>query len=186
MRAAIVLLAICAGATVARATVLVPAEFREVVNGSEIIAYGRVLDATPEWSDDRKHIDTVITFEVGTWLKGGPGETLTFKVPGGRIGRYRSITVGAPDFAIGDEAVLFLRSSGADAPFVFGFNQGVYRVRLDRGTSRRIVVPPALMAAGETPEVVVRGASARQSVPLETFGAQVQAVIAEAAARGAR
>ena len=87
MKIPFVLLAICAAGTFAHATVLVPAEFREIVNGSEIIAYGRVVDATPEWSADRKRIDTVVTFEVGTWLKGGPGDTLTFKVPGGRIGR---------------------------------------------------------------------------------------------------
>lgn len=186
MRSAALLFLVCLPGAVARATVLVPAEFREVVNGSEIIVYGRVIDATPEWTDDRKRIDTLITFEVGTWLKGGPGETLTFKVPGGRIGRYRSLTVGAPEFAIGDEAVLFLRSSGGAGPFVFGLNQGVYRVRVDSGTVRRMVVPPALLAAGDSPEVVVRGAAARRSVPLETFGAQVQAVIAESAPGGAR
>lgn len=186
MRSAIVVLLISIGGTASRATVLVPAEFREIVNGAEIIAYGRVTDATPEWSDDRKRIDTVITFEVGSWLKGGPGQTLTFKVPGGRIGRYRSITVGAPAFEIGDEAVLFLKSSGADVPFVFGLNQGVFRVRLESGTARRIVVPPALLADGDSPEAVVRGTPRRRSVPLETFGAQVQAVLAEAAARGAR
>ena len=82
--------------------------------------------------------------------------------------------------------MLFLKSTGADRPFVFGLNQGVYRVRLESGTARRIVVPPALMAAGEAPEPVVRGAAARRSLALETFGAQVQAVITETAAREAR
>jgi hypothetical protein len=186
MRFAAIVIPFCLLGAVARATVLVPAEFREVVNGSEIIAYGRVIDATSEWTDDRKRIDTAITFEVSTWLKGGPGDTLTFKVPGGRIGRYRSLTVGAPEFAIGDEAVVFLKSNGGAGPFVFGFNQGVYRVRVDSGTVRRMVVPPALIAAGDSPEVVVRGAAARRSVPLETFGAQIQAVIAESARGGVR
>ena len=49
-----------------RATVLLPAEFREIVGQSQIIAYGRVIDAVPEMSFDRKHIDTVVSFEVGT------------------------------------------------------------------------------------------------------------------------
>ncbi len=90
------------------ATVLLPAEFREIVGQSQIIAYGRVIDAVPELSDDRKRIDTVVTFEVGTYLKGGRGDTITFRVPGGQVGRYRSVTVGAPMFESGDEAVLFL------------------------------------------------------------------------------
>ena len=38
-------------ASIANATVLVPAEFSEIVRGSEIIAYARIVDARPEWAD---------------------------------------------------------------------------------------------------------------------------------------
>jgi hypothetical protein len=166
-----------------RATVLLPAEFREIVGNSQIIAYGRVLDAIPELSDDRKRIDTVVTFEVGTYLKGGPGETLTFRVPGGQIGRYRSVMVGAPVFESGDEAVLFLTRRDDDGPRVFGLNQGVFRVQREARSQRRLVLPP-LVARGESPEVVVRGTATRQPMPLETFGAQVRSIIAELAGSG--
>lgn len=168
-----------------RATVLVPAEFREIVNGSDIIAFGRVVETTVESSDDRKRVDTLVTLQVGTYLKGGPGETLVFKVPGGQIGRYRNVMVGAPIFQTGDEAVVFLTSRGDGPPAVFGLNQGVFRVRLDGDTQRRMVVSPVVMARTEAPEALVRGASARRSMPLETFGSQVQSVMAEAA-RGGR
>jgi hypothetical protein len=161
------------------ATVLVPAEFREIVNGSEVIAFGRVVDTTVERSDDRTRVDTLVTLQVDTYLKGGPGRTLTFRVPGGQIGRFRNVMVGAPIFETGDEAVVFLNVRGGDPPSVFGLNQGVFRVRVDAQTKRRIVVPPALMARDQSRELVVRGAAARQSVPLETFGGQVQTVIAE-------
>lgn len=166
----------------ARATVLLPAEFREIVGESEIIAYGRVLDAAAELSADRKQIDTVVTFEVGTYLKGAQGETLTFRVPGGQIGRFRSVTVGAPTFEPGDEAVLFLRRREDGLPYVFGLNQGVFRVQRDPRTQRRMVLPP-LMARGEAPETVVRGAASRSPMPLESFGAQVSEVMAELAGR---
>ncbi len=43
------------------ATVLVPAEFREIVSGSQIIVYGRVSDIRPEWIDGRRRIESVIT-----------------------------------------------------------------------------------------------------------------------------
>ncbi len=46
------------------ATVLVPAEFSEIVGGSEIIAYARVVDVRPEWADGRRWIDSVVTAEV--------------------------------------------------------------------------------------------------------------------------
>ena len=81
-----------------RATVLLPADFREVVAGSQIIVYGRVAEVRPEWSDDRSRIDTVVTLQAGSYLKGGPGEAVTFRVPGGQIGRYRNVMVGAPEF----------------------------------------------------------------------------------------
>jgi hypothetical protein len=167
-----------------RATVIVPAEFREVVNGSDIIAYGRVIETTVEWSSDRKHVDTLVTFQVGTYLKGGPGETLVFKVPGGTIGRYRNVLVGAPQFNTGEEAVLFLNSRDREYPAVFGLNQGVYRVTVEDATRRRMVTPP-LLARGDVPEVVVRGAASRRPLPLESFGAQVLTVLGETA-RGAR
>jgi hypothetical protein len=183
---AVPLLLVCLVPAVLRATVIVPAEFREIVIGSDIIAYGRVMETTVEMSDDRKRVDTLVTLQVGTYLKGGPGDTLVFRVPGGQIGRFRNVMVGAPEFVAGEEAVVFLNVRGSDHPFVFGLNQGVFRVRLDDRTKRRVVTPPALMARGETPEIVVRGSPSRAPVPLETFGAQVQTVLAEAGARGAR
>ncbi len=182
----VLLLLLCAAPGVLRATVLVPAEFREIVNGSDIIAYGRVVHTTVESSENRRRIDTLVTLQVGTYLKGGPGETLVFKVPGGEIGRYRAVLVGAPQFAAGDEAIVFLNVGNGEYPSVFGLNQGVFRVRLDQETRRRVVVPPALMARGDTPEVIVRGSAERRSVALEAFGAQVQTVLAETAARRLR
>lgn len=183
MRRLLLVLVFFAPPIVGRATVLLPAEFREIVGNSQIIAYGRVAEAVPELSDDRKRIDTVITFEVGTYLKGGPGATITFRVPGGQIGRYRSVTVGAPVFESGEEAVLFLSQRADGLPYIFGLNQGVFRVRRDDRTQRRVVMPP-LVARGEAPEVVVRGAASRQAMPLETFGAQVRSVMAELAGIG--
>ena len=61
---ALVFSVICLLPAALRATVLLPAEFREIVNGSDIIAYGRVIETRVEWSDDRKNVDTLVTFHV--------------------------------------------------------------------------------------------------------------------------
>lgn len=167
----------------AAATVIVPAEFREVVQGSELIALARVVDVQPVWADGRKRIDSVVTAEVVTWLKGGGTEAVTFQVPGGELGRYRSVMVGAPVFRAGDEAFLFLKTRGAPRPYVFGLNQGVYRVRTDGRTGQRVVIPPALLAAGDSPQIVRRGAAARVPIGVEAFGAQVHAVLSEGGGR---
>ena len=176
----ITFLSTVATAVALRATVLLPAEFREIVGESQIIAYGRVVDTVSELSDDRKRIETIVTFEVDTYLKGGPGETLTLRIPGGQVGRYRSITVGAPVLETGTEAVLFLRQGDSGLPYVFGLNQGMFRVQRDPRTQRRLVMPP-LLARSENPERVVRGAVSRQPMTLEAFGAQVRSVMAELA-----
>lgn len=170
-------------ASTLHATVLLPAEFREIVTGSQVIVHGRVTDLRADWvaSDGRRRIETIVTVDVSTYLKGGPGETVTFRVPGGTVGRYRTTMVGAPEFREGEEIVLFLRSQGPAIPQVFGLSQGVYRVRVDPSTGQRQVVPPALIASTDAPETVRRGAATRRPVSLETFGAQVRAAIGGAA-----
>ncbi len=80
--------------TAASATVLVPADFNEIVGGSEIIAYARVIDVRPQWADGRRWIDTVVTAQVVSYLKGGSEQEIAFKVPGGKLGRYRSVRRG--------------------------------------------------------------------------------------------
>jgi hypothetical protein len=163
----------------ARATVLLPAEFREIVAGSEIIVHVRVVDVRPQWVDGRRRIESVVTAEVLTPFKGGDRQTIEFKVPGGQIGRYRSVMIGAPTFTPGDEAVLFLSSHGDDGASIFGLSQGVFRVRQDRVTGRRVVVPPPILATTESREVVMRGSPNRRPLEVDAFGAQVRAVIAQ-------
>ena len=170
-----------------RATVLLPADFREVVAGSQVIVHGRVLEVRPEWTADGRRIESVVTLEAGTYFKGGPGEQVTFRVEGGQIGRYKSVTIGAPVFSPGDEAVFFLAARGPSVPRIFGMGQGVFRVRVD-AAGQRTVVTPALLSSGHEHEVLRRGAPDRRALPIEAFAAQVRQALAQPAAapRGAR
>lgn len=159
------------------ATVVLPAEFREVVAGSTIIAHVQIAEVRPEWADRRRRIDSLVTASVVSYFKGASGETIAFKVPGGELGRYRSVTVGAPVFKPGDEVVLFLRAAAGEPLHVFGLNQGVFRVRPDPVSGRRMVVTPVVTADGELPERVTRGSAARRPMALEDFGAQVRTIL---------
>jgi hypothetical protein len=173
------------GAHGVRATVLLPAEFREIVAGSAIIVHARVVDVRSQWVDGRRRIESVVSVEVLTPFKGGERRSLEFKVPGGQIGRYRSVMVGAPSFTVGEEAFLFLSEANSDAPLVFGLNQGVFRVRQDRISGRRVVVPPPLMQSSErrdaveARELVMRGSPTRRPLEVDAFGAQVRTAIAQ-------
>jgi hypothetical protein len=158
------------------ATVIIPAEFREIVAGSAIIVHGRVVDVRSEWVDGGNHIDSVVTIQPSTFYRGTPTPTVTFRTPGGQVGRYKSVTVGAPEFQRGEEAVLFLRGSAPGMPAVFGLNQGVFRVRVDARGQRQVILPVLLARTGG-PEPVIRGARERRPLPLDQFGAQVRAVL---------
>lgn len=177
MRRLLLIAAVLALAPPLAATVLVPAEFHEIVNGSQVIVHGRVVDVRSDWTGDRFRIETMVTLEAGAYFKGGPGERVTFRVPGGTLGRYRSLMVGAPEFRVGDEVVMFLKSEGPAVPNVFGLSQGVFRIRRELRSGRRVVVPPALMATSDAPQAVRRGAADRRPVPLDTFRTQVQAAM---------
>jgi hypothetical protein len=159
------------------ATVLLPAEFREIVNGSQIIVYGRVSSVRPQWIDGRRRIESVVTLEAADFYRGTPSRTVTFRVPGGQMGRFKSVTVGAPEFRAGDEVVLFLKAQGPAVPHVFGLSQGVFRVRVDTRSGRRLVTLPILTARGTGPEAIVRGDRSRRPLPLPQFAAQVKAAI---------
>ena len=159
------------------ATVLIPAEFREIVSGSQIIVYGRVSEVRAEWLDGRRRIESVITLDASSFYRGTASRSVTFRVPGGQIGRYKSVTVGAPEFKAGDEVVLFLKAQGPSVPQVFGLNQGVFRVKVDERTGRRTVMEPIIMPRGTVPQRVVRGARDRQPLPLDQFAAQVRTVL---------
>src|SRR5262245_51479895 len=156
------------------ATVLLPIEFRELVAISSTIVRGRVVDVRADWVDGRRAIDTFVTVEADEYFKGGPGDTVVVRVPGGQMGRYRTIFVGAPEFLRGD--------LGRGASIV-GFSQGAFRVAPDR-TGRRVVTTPVLMAtAGDQREAVVRGDVSRRPLAVDAFRDLVKRVVAEGAAR---
>jgi hypothetical protein len=161
-----------------RATVLLPADLGDLARGARAVVHGRVVDVRAQWTAGRRQIESFVTVAATTYFKGELGPTVTFRVPGGQIGRYRSVMVGAPVFRPGDEVVLFLAARGPSIPYVLGLSQGVFRVVSDPSTARRAVTPPALVA-GDAAEAVVRGDAARRPIDLASFGDAVRRLAAE-------
>ena len=121
----------------ANATVLLPADMTTVVTGSEVVVHGRVVDVTSALTEGRRSIYSVVTVAVDEALKGNPGRTVAFRIPVGQVGRYKRVVVGAPEFAVGEEVVVFLRGAPPKMPVLFGLSQGVYRVRRGDASSRQ-------------------------------------------------
>lgn len=151
------------------ATVIVPAEFTEMVAGSQTIVHGVVTGVEARLVGSRRTIESVVTVDVIDSLKGDRVGTTSFRIPGGQVGRYRRVMVGAPQFAEGEEVVLFLSGRAPAMPMPFGLSQGVYRVT--RTTGPAVVTP--LVVEGR----VVRGDPARRPIAIDAFAAAVRAIV---------
>lgn len=156
----------------AHATTVAPLSFEELVRLSSSVVYARVTGVQGQWSDDRRRIDSLVTVAVIKGLKGTATAELTLTVPGGQVGRYLNVMPGAPSFARGDLAVLFLTARGPRLPVTTGFTQGIYRVVRDSVSGATLVSPPVVEAGGAA---IVRGDRRRKPVPIEAFELAVRA-----------
>jgi hypothetical protein len=173
VRALAVLALILLEAAAARATVIAPMDLNELTISAHAVVYARVTEVRAVVSDDRRRVESVVVAEAVGYMKGNLGRTIVFKVPGGQVGAYRTIMVGAPSFRRGDEVVLFLGTRGPSLPYLVGFSQGVYRVRVDEGTGTRVVVPPPAFSTGET---IALKRGTRTPMALDAFASQVRAL----------
>src|SRR2546427_1681577 len=115
---------VCVLSIPTHATGLIGADLGELTRDARAIARGRVVAVDAQWTPDRRTLETLVTLEVESYLKGALGGTGQFRVPGGTLGRFRSIVVGAPEFAVDDRVVVFLGARGPSVPYVLGFSQG--------------------------------------------------------------
>jgi len=164
------------------ATVTIPTEFKEVVADASLIARGRVTDVRAV-ETPRQGVETIATIAIDAVLKGEPADFVTMRLPGGVIGRYRSVMVGAPTVSVGQQAVFFLkRDAVLNAWRPVGLSMGIYRVQPEPSTGRPVISPP--VAGGQTAAVgpVVRGDPARRFMAVSEFESLVRVVLASVAA----
>lgn len=176
MRVPFIILALCLLIAPLRATIILPADLPDLTRESRAIARGAVVNVESRWTDDRRSIETVVTLIPETYLKGEFGDEIRFTTPGGRLGRFRKIVVGAPQFAVGDRVVVFLNARGPALPQIVGLNQGVFRLTRAAGGQWHVTPPPAQDVIGP----LRRGSLARVPVALSEFERQVRALAADA------
>jgi hypothetical protein len=150
------------------ATTLVPADFAQMARESELIVRGTVVNVQGQMAGPRRTIESLITVFVTDTLKGTAGTQTVFRVPGGRVGAFRRVMVGAPEFAAGDDVILFLKGRAPAIAMPYGLSQGVYRVARQGGGA---VVTPAVTAGSGR---VVRGDPSRRPLDPAAFAREVQ------------
>ncbi|HEY3383999.1 MAG TPA: hypothetical protein VGK32_19720 [Vicinamibacterales bacterium] len=168
------------------ATVLISGDLGDLARGAAVVVRGRVVAVRTDWADGRRRVVTIVTVAVDETFKGPVGSQVSFTVPGGLMGRYRSIMVGAPTFHEGDEAVWFLGAQPPALPYVLGLGQGVFRIERDTRTGQTSVKPSALLSDPAGPVTVQRGDPSRPAQSLDAFSAMLRGVLSTARAKERR
>jgi hypothetical protein len=186
--AALALVVVIAGASLT-ATIFVPAEFREIVADAGLIVRGRVTDVRPI-AVPGTGVESIVTVGVETVLKGAANGFVSLRVPGGELGGYRHVMLGAPVLRPGERAVFFLRRGSDSLWRPVGLSMGVYPVHNDPRTGQGLVRPP--IVAGRTASLgpIVRGDTRRKNLAIQEFESLIQLIIAgrvgQAVPRGGR
>jgi hypothetical protein len=140
-----------------------PADLGMLVRAARAIVHGRVV-ATEAQSSTRTRVETRVTIEAAAYLKGDFGPRVTFTVPGGTLGRYRTVVSGAPQFTEGEEVVLFLGARAPALPYVVRLSEGVFRVQQDPRTGQRLLMRQPILGQSAQWDRVVRGSSRPMSL----------------------
>jgi hypothetical protein len=154
-----------------------------MVAEANVIVHGRVTSVVPQWAAGRRRIESLVTVEVETTLKGEARAAITVVTQGGELGSYRSVMVGAPVLAPGDEIVVFLKAQPPSLPHIIGLNQGVFRVVTPAGSDVKHVVPPVVMSGQGPNGKVVRGDWSRRPLTASQFASEVLRVLDEVTVR---
>lgn len=114
----------------ASATTLVKLDLNGLVDGSNSVVVGEATAQSYQMTNEG--LFTLTTFSISDSVVGSAGSTVTVATPGGirtiNGRRFAETWPGAPAFAVGEEAVLFLNSGAAGNAGVVGFSQGVLPV----------------------------------------------------------
>ncbi len=172
--AALVMVGVCVAVTTTASTLL-PADFRATVTQATVIVRGRVTDVRASRSASGE-VETVATVAVEATLKGEARAFVSMRLPGGTIGRYRTVMPGAPRVEAGETGVFFLKAAPGGALWPVGLSSGIYRVAVTSG--RAMVAPPVLPGVTTaTTGIVQRGDVRRKMLPLSEFESLVSLVL---------
>lgn len=172
-------------AAVLHATLTIPTDLPDVTTLATVIVRGRVIDTRAFTEVANGPVTTAVTLSVSEVLKGSADRTITFRAHGGELGRYRQVIVGAPTFAVGDDAYLFLKRASDGALWTVGLGAGVYKVSTASGAA--MVNPPLVAGVNATAGAqVARGDARRKPMSTSDFGGIVKLLLASKTSGGAK
>lgn len=157
-------------------SVVVPMSLDELARDAGTIVDAQVIAV--HVTTDTGRLERVVSLRVIERWKGPADDVLHVRVPGGTLGRTRTLVTGVPVLGEGDRFVLFLDRTPGGAHRVLGLHQGAWRVS---ASPRDGVLSVAPAPVGETSAGIVRrGDGTRRSRRLEVFRHEVLALAEQA------
>ena len=101
----------------------------ELVERSDTIVAGEVLEMRSAWTADRREIFTTVTLRPDRRFKGGERSLVRFRIPGGTVGDTRLMVTHSPVFSVGEQALVFLTGASGRLPRVVAGEAGKRHIR---------------------------------------------------------
>ena len=118
-----------------------------LVERSDTIVAGEVLDMRSSWSADRREIFTTVTLRPDRRFKGGARSLIRFRIPGGTVGDTRLMVTHSPVFAVGEHALIFLTGQSGRLPQVVSGEAGKRHIRVE-ADGEETILPGFAMSDG--------------------------------------
>lgn len=131
---------ICA-AQLVTATTVVPPTFDALVAEADAVFEGEVVDVRSQTVTNGANevITTQVSFRVAKTHKGNPGPVAVLEFLGGTVGNRTFVVDGVPQFAVGDQDILFVNQHERLISPVVGMHYGRFKIaRGAGGASRRV------------------------------------------------
>lgn len=167
----------------ASASVAAALTLEELTGRAEDVLLARCVRASSRY-DEHGRIVTDITLSVNETMKGRrrAGEEAVITVLGGEVGDVGMQVPGEARLAVGDEAIVFVRTARNGRRHAVGMSQGVLPVR--RASGRPMVHPGAsgLHLVPSSPGAPATGALPEPR-PLGEVVSRIRSIVAEQASR---
>lgn len=126
-----------------------PPSLPELLDLSQTVVAGEVLDTQSSWTPDRRQIFTTVTLRTDRRFKGGDASLVRFRVPGGTVGDTRLLVTHSPQFSVGERALVFLAGESGRLPRVVAGEAGKRHLRAgDDG--RETILPAFSLSPADT------------------------------------
>ncbi len=153
----------------------------ELAQSSSAVVRARCISNVSRW--DGGHIWTFTEFETLENVKGNLPPRFPVRLVGGRVGSLTSTVDGAPRFAPGEEAFLFLAQTPAGEWTVTGWALGTFRVAREKHSGRETVTQDAAGVTLFDPATRQFQSGGVRQMELREFRRQLNEVIARGARR---